>query len=94
MRLREEGRASTDFLAIATFFGSQLEVRVVDLSTTGCMIEFAGEIPAVGSTLTLNLAGKFDASGQLVWKNETRFGVEFLKPVSLAVIDHIAAIQH
>jgi hypothetical protein len=69
--------------------GPDSPVFLHDLSAGGCMVEFAGGAPTIGSRIELELCREQRASGEVVWQVAGCAGVRFLAPVHDAVVRHL-----
>jgi len=64
-------------------------VFLYDLSAGGCMVEFAGDAPAIGAQIELELCREQRAKGEVVWQAAGCAGVRFLAPVHDAVVRYL-----
>lgn len=64
---------------------------LVNLSQSGLMAETADCDVKVGVTMLLELDADTAISGQVVWIENTRFGLEFHTPIDAGTVDRIAA---
>lgn len=72
--------------------GAAVEVRLIDLSTHGCRIEVASGLSPAES-LSLGIAGIKPQQCRLVWQCAEFVGLEFTKPLSVAVLDALLEDQ-
>jgi len=70
----------------------RVTVRVVDISTHGCRIEvFNGDF--AGPLVWVTIAGLAAQPGRLMWQKDGFAGLEFLTPLTEAVLDNVIANQ-
>jgi hypothetical protein len=73
--------------------GSNIPVRIVDISTHGCRVESLRS-PIVGCILWLSIAGLEAKHTSVVWCKGDFAGLEFDTPLSGSVLASIVAAQH
>ena len=69
--------------AVLTFDGNRHVVGVVNLSATGAMIRFRGDL-AEGAAVELQLLDHGAVKGQVRWARDGRVGVEFAAPIEVS----------
>ena len=62
---------------------------MANLSTDGCRLNTARPL-AKGSTVLLTLIGQTETAGTVVWSRGRTAGVQFLVPLSAAIVDLLA----
>lgn len=65
----------------STLAGSDIEVALRDISSTGFLIESAAPL-AIGCTLTVDLPGAGTSSANIVWSSGQLFGGQFERELS------------
>lgn len=84
---RGEPRASTGSnTATLDHQGRRHLVRLVNVSPSGAMISFQGNL-ADGDEVTLHLLDHGPVTGQVRWTRDGRVGINFSKPLS-SMLDH------
>lgn len=91
MKTRADERLETCFLAEARFAGASGVVCILDISVSGCRMKTDLKPARLGAKVVLTLAGDHYASGEIVRRLESECGVQFHRPLSIVVIDQIAA---
>lgn len=61
------------------------EVLILDLSTTGLMLETATHL-RIGDLLEVELPNAGQVTARVIWQRDTYFGCEFLRPAPVAAI--------
>jgi hypothetical protein len=64
--------------------------RLVNISTTGCMIACPAESLPDGALLRLRVKGLTAIDGQIIWQHRNHAGVRFRVPLHPAVMEHLA----
>ena len=64
--------------------------RLVNISTTGCMIACPDEGLPDGALLRLRVKGLTAIDGEIVWQHRNHAGVRFKVPLHPAVMEHLA----
>ena len=82
---RGKARRTLRLVAHAAASQSAKEVLILDLSTTGLMIETTTDL-AVDETIEVELPEAGAITARVVWKREAYFGCEFLTPASVAAV--------
>ncbi len=59
-----------------------VNVTVLDLSTSGCLVEATAPLIKQGRTILLSLSDSVEIAGQVVWQDGSRFGVQFHREIS------------
>ena len=78
---RGEGRSSpSSQTAVLNHDDRRHVVRIVNLSASGAMIAFNGDL-AEGEAVTLQLLDHGPVTGQVRWAREGRVGINFSKPL-------------
>jgi hypothetical protein len=70
---------------------TRFEIEVIDLSTTGFRAQ-TGFTLWPGTTVWLTLPGLAALESVVAWRDKTRYGCAFTKPLHPAVFDHIVAL--
>jgi hypothetical protein len=79
----EERSESGSQTAVLTHDGNRHVVGVVNLSASGAMIRFRGEL-AEGDMVELQLLDHGVVKGQVRWMRDGRVGVEFAPPIEVS----------
>ena len=64
--------------------------RIVNVSTTGCMIACPREGLPAGALLRLRVRGLTAIDGEIVWQHRSHAGIRFKVPLHAALIEHLA----
>ena len=64
--------------------------RLVNISTTGCMIACPDEGLPDGALLRLRVKGLTAIDGEIVWQHRNHAGIKFRVPLHPAVMEHLA----
>ena len=64
--------------------------RLVNISTTGCMIVCPEEPLPDGALLRLRVKGLTAIDGEIVWQHRNHAGIKFKVPLHPAVMEHLA----
>ena len=64
--------------------------RLVNISTTGCMIACPVDGLPHGALLRLRVAGLTAIDGEIVWQHRSHAGIRFRIPLHPAVMEHLA----
>ena len=64
--------------------------RLVNISTTGCMIACPEESLPDGALLRLRVKGLTAIDGEIVWQHRHHAGIKFRVPLHPAVMEHLA----
>jgi hypothetical protein len=64
--------------------------RLVNISTTGCMIACPEQPLPDGALLRLRIKGLTAIDGEIVWQHRNHAGVRFRVPLHPALIEHLA----
>lgn len=85
-RPEQRSERRTNLFVVAALFGhgesTPTTVRIRNLSPAGAMIE-GTELPGAGTAVRLT-RGSLSAAGELLWIDETRAGLRFAAPVTVA----------
>lgn len=71
------------------FGKTPFRVIVRDLSLTGCRCETTAKV-RIGDQLWISFPGLSAINGIIRWATPQEFGVEWLKPLHVAIFDHIS----
>jgi hypothetical protein len=82
---RGSTRRTLRLLARAAHVRTANEVLILDLSTTGLMLETAIEL-SVGDRLKVELPNAGQVTARVIWQRDTYFGCEFLTRAPVAAI--------
>jgi hypothetical protein len=86
---RRAERVATDLPAGVRERGrSGIAIEVVDFSTHGCRIEFAGEL-IVGTHAWLKLPQLESWHARVAWMSDGQAGLDFVRPLHPAVADRV-----
>ena len=64
--------------------------RLVNISTTGCMIACPEDALPDGALLRLRVRGLTAIDGEIVWQHRHHAGIKFKVPLHPAVMEHLA----
>lgn len=64
--------------------------RLVNISTTGCMIAYPVEGLPDGALLRLRVKGLTAIDGEIIWRHRNQAGIRFRVPLHPAVMEHLA----
>jgi len=64
--------------------------RLVNISTTGCMIACPEDSFPDGALLRLRVRGLTAIDGEIVWQHRNHAGIKFKVPLHPAVMEHLA----
>lgn len=64
--------------------------RLVNISTTGCMIACPVDDLPDGALLRLRMTGLTAIDGEIVWQHRNHAGIRFRVPLHPAVMEHLA----
>lgn len=71
---------------------TRFEIEVVDLSTTGFRAQ-TGFSLWPGTTVWLTLPGLAALESVVAWRDKSRYGCAFARPLHPAVLEHIVALS-
>lgn len=91
MKTRKEERLTTNVASTARVPATPAEIRILDISRTGCKIATGNGHVQVGATILVQLAGNDEAAGQIAWKDGEVSGVRFHRAISLDAVDRTVA---
>ncbi|MAC59677.1 MAG: hypothetical protein CMH85_15705 [Novosphingobium sp.] len=66
---------------------------MLDISQWGCRIQLSSPTASPGRCVTIKLEGMESWSGYVRWANATQVGIEFERPLHLAIVDHLAQVH-
>ena len=72
--------------------GYATDVVVLDLSTTGCLVETSSEL-TIGSIVRIGISGVPSVPGRIVRQTGNRYGCEFFEPLDPAHVETAGALQ-
>ncbi|MEH3035308.1 MAG: pilus assembly protein PilZ [Sphingomonas adhaesiva] len=72
---------------------TRFEIDVIDLSVTGFRAQTSFTLWP-GTTVWLTLPGLAALEAVVAWRDKTRYGCAFSKPLHPAVFDHIVALSN
>jgi hypothetical protein len=79
---REEPRVEPDEEhAVFEHRGRRHRVKVVNLSSTGAMVEYAS-VPHIGERIRLQILGRAPVTGFVRWVHDGRIGINFDAPLN------------
>lgn len=71
--------------------GNEWELSFEDLSSGGCRVDDPDTKLALGSYVSLSIAGTGPHRAEVAWRQADRVGLEFLRPLPPRVFKHLAA---
>jgi len=71
--------------------GSVADLKVLDISPGGCMVDAAGWCADVGERVLTTVRGIGVQASNLVWMEDGRAGIAFEQPLHTAVYDYLLA---
>ena len=90
MDKRAAFRFPTDVEADCRSCDKSWSSRLVNISTTGCMIACPEESLPDGALLRLRVKGLTAIDGEIVWQHRNHAGIRFKVPLHPAVMEHLA----
>lgn len=90
MDKRAAFRFPTDVEADCRSCDRAWSTRLVNISTTGCMIACPEERLPDGALLRLRVKGLTAIDGEIVWQHRNHAGIKFRVPLHTAVMEHLA----
>ena len=90
MEQRAAFRFPTDVAADCRSCDRSWSSRLVNISTTGCMIACPVEGLPDGALLRLRVKGLTAIDGQIVWQHRNHAGIRFRVPLHPAMMEHLA----
>src|SRR5687768_13241152 len=90
MDKRAAFRFPTDVEADCRSCDRAWNTRLVNISTTGCMIACPEEGLPDGALLRLRVKGLTAIDGEIVWQHRNHAGIRFRVPLHPAVMEHLA----
>ena len=90
MDKRAAFRFPTDVEADCRSCDKSWSSRLVNISTTGCMIACPEESLPDGALLRLRVRGLTAIDGEIVWQHRNHAGIKFRVPLHPAVMEHLA----
>ena len=90
MDKRAAFRFPTDVEADCRSCDRSWATRLVNISTTGCMIACPDEGLPDGALLRLRVKGLTAIDGEIVWQHRNHAGIKFRVPLHPAVMEHLA----
>jgi hypothetical protein len=89
----DERRSERRQMDIAAFLQTQVHpaqvgVRVVDISTHGCLLAIPGGLP-LGRYVTLTLPGLVSIEGWIAWSKNDQAGLDYARSLPPAVVERI-----
>lgn len=90
MDKRAAFRFPTDVEADCRSCDRAWSTRLVNISTTGCMIACPEEDLPDGALLRLRVRGLTAIDGEIVWQHRNHAGIKFRVPLHPAVMEHLA----
>lgn len=91
MERRKTHRFKTDRAVQARIPATPVLVTVLDLSTAGCMIRYDGPPIRPGTSILLDLSEMDEVSGQVIWRETEKMGVEFHQELAADAVARLAA---
>ena len=86
MERRTSHRVELSRRAIGRVPATPIEVTVLNLSATGCLMQVHGERIAPGTTVLLNLTSELEVAGQVVRQAGDQVGLQFHHPLSAQLV--------
>lgn len=71
--------------------GMTAELKVLDISAGGCMVEYRGWSAKQGDRVLVTLPGLASQPGELVWIEDDKAGIALEQPLYAAVLDGLQA---
>ena len=90
MDKRAAFRFPTDVEADCRSCDKSWSSRLVNISTTGCMIACPEDSLPDGALLRLRVKGLTAIDGEIVWQHRNHAGIKFKVPLHPAVMEHLA----
>jgi hypothetical protein len=90
MDKRAAFRFPTDVEADCRSCDRAWNTRLVNISTTGCMIACPEEGLPDGALLRLRVKGLTAIDGEIIWQHRNHAGIRFRVPLHPAVMEHLA----
>lgn len=90
MEKRAAFRFPTDVAADCRSCDRSWSTRLVNISTTGCMIACPVDGLPDGALLRLRVKGLTAIDGEIVWQHRNHAGIRFKVPLHPAVMEHLA----
>ena len=90
MDKRAAFRFPTDVEADCRSCDRAWNTRLVNISTTGCMIACPEEGLPDGALMRLRVKGLTAIDGEIVWQHRNHAGIKFRVPLHPAVMEHLA----
>ena len=90
MDKRAAFRFPTDVEADCRSCDRAWSTRLVNISTTGCMIACPEDGLPDGALLRLRVKGLTAIDGEIVWQHRNHAGIKFRVPLHPAVMEHLA----
>jgi hypothetical protein len=90
MDKRAAFRFPTDVEADCRSCDRAWNTRLVNISTTGCMIACPEEGLPDGALLRLRVRGVTAIDGEIIWQHRNHAGIKFKVPLHPAVMEHLA----
>ena len=70
---------------------SKMTMKVLDISTGGCLVEAFGWAVKPGETVSVRLPGLGSLAAQVVWNEDQRAGIAFEEPLYGPVLETLLA---
>ena len=85
---RSVPRTVADLSVPAILHGRNTRIQIYNLSSYGCMFESVEQIYE-NDTIQIMLVDDVTARGHVIWSQESFAGVEFLRPLQAAIVQHL-----
>ena len=86
---RAQARLVVDRTATCRTFNGREQIRIYDLSTSGCLVARRSGRYALGETVLITLVGNAEVAGEVVWSRPPHAGVRFTKELSERIVAYL-----
>ena len=85
---RSVSRTVADLSVPAMLHGRNIRIQIYNLSSYGCMFESVEQLYE-NDTIQIMLVDDITARGHVIWCQKSFAGVQFIRPLHAAVIQHL-----
>ena len=85
---RSVSRTVADLSVPAMLHGRNIRIQIYNLSSYGCMFESVEQVYE-NDTIQIMLVDDVTARGHVIWSQASFAGVEFLRPLQAAIVQHL-----
>ena len=85
---RSVSRTVADLSVPAMLHGRNIRIQIYNLSSYGCMFESVEQVYE-NDTIQIMLVDDITARGHVIWSQKSFAGVQFIRPLHAAVIQHL-----